>query len=381
MDLAIDLSSPAIARVFPARGVDLAEVARELGGHALVQADASAHVSLLRDTVFEEVCFGLEQRGTPRGEMTRRATRMIEQVALSHLCEADPARLSGGETKRLALACVAVLNPTVLVVDDPFAGLDPESVENVKRLLQTFPGKVITCESVPMSGFDVRELYLATGEELLRIPALPSRPEKLPDKVQPGELLLDEEIIGLRPAPRRRWWQARAPQQEEFRTASVRLRVRAGEVLWLRGPNGVGKTTVLRTLAGLNQQKLDGHFRSVAMTTQRCRDQIIDSEVGKMLVDAEHLELLGVDPGTHPLDLARGRMRLAQVAQALEQDCGVVAFDEPDVDLSFADRSDFHTIFARSLSRGKAAVITCHDPTFMDEVARYATVSEAFLST
>ena len=112
---------------------------REWPGAAVVQQDATAHVSYLRDTVVEEVALGLEQRGTPIPEMRRRCERVLSAAGLTDLAERHPAHLSGGQTRRLAIAAVAVLEPDILLLDDPFAGLDPTSARSIIRLLEALP--------------------------------------------------------------------------------------------------------------------------------------------------------------------------------------------------------------------------------------------------
>ncbi|WP_293830200.1 ATP-binding cassette domain-containing protein, partial [uncultured Corynebacterium sp.] len=120
-----------------------AQAHNEWAGAAVVQQDATAHVSYLRDTVIEEVALGLEQRGTPTLEMQRRCERILSAAGLTDLSERHPAQLSGGQTRRLAIAAVAVLEPDILLLDDPFAGLDPTSATHIIRLLEALPSRIV----------------------------------------------------------------------------------------------------------------------------------------------------------------------------------------------------------------------------------------------
>ncbi|MCG7295193.1 ATP-binding cassette domain-containing protein, partial [Corynebacterium sp. ACRPY] len=121
----------------------------EWDGAAVVQQDATAHVSYLRDTVIEEVALGLEQRGTPTAEMQRRCERILSAAGLTELAERHPAQLSGGQTRRLAIAAVAVLEPELLLLDDPFAGLDPTSATHIIRLLEALPSRIVVLGNRP----------------------------------------------------------------------------------------------------------------------------------------------------------------------------------------------------------------------------------------
>ena len=125
-----------------------AQVHREWPGAAVVQQDATAHVSYLRDTVIEEVALGLEQRGTPVPEMRRRCEAVLQAAGMAPLAERHPAQLSGGQTRRLAIASVAVLEPELLLLDDPFAGLDPTSARAVIALLEALPSRIVVLLSL-----------------------------------------------------------------------------------------------------------------------------------------------------------------------------------------------------------------------------------------
>lgn len=80
---------------------------------------------------------------------------------------------------------------------------------------------------------------------------------------------------------------------------------------------------------------------------------------------------------THPLDLSPSQLRLLQVASAIAQRRQVVLLDEPDVGLTPADRRRLHALLHECLSGGAAVIMTCHDPSLLQDVATYAEVTEA----
>ena len=84
-------------------------------------------VQLFSATVGEEVAFGLLQLGFPRGEVEERLRAALELLGIEDLRERPPYRLSGGEKKKVALASVLALEPQVLLMDEPTAGLDPKT--------------------------------------------------------------------------------------------------------------------------------------------------------------------------------------------------------------------------------------------------------------
>lgn len=96
--------------------------AREEVGFVFQDADTQ----LVAPTVLDDVLFGLQNHGVPAEEAKRRAREALETVDAGHLEERIPHYLSGGEKRLVGLAGVLVLEPSVVVLDEPLAGLDPE---------------------------------------------------------------------------------------------------------------------------------------------------------------------------------------------------------------------------------------------------------------
>lgn len=91
-------------------------------------------------TVFDEVAFGPLQLRWPRDEIRQRVAATLDWLEISHLKDRAPHRLSGGEKKRVALASVLVLDPEVLLLDEPTAALDPQSQSQVVDFLVGWSG-------------------------------------------------------------------------------------------------------------------------------------------------------------------------------------------------------------------------------------------------
>lgn len=85
-----------------------------------------AGTQLVAPTVLDDVLFGLQNYGVPADEAESRAREALETLDASHLEDRIPHYLSGGEKRLVGLAGVLVLDPSVVVLDEPLAGLDPE---------------------------------------------------------------------------------------------------------------------------------------------------------------------------------------------------------------------------------------------------------------
>lgn len=88
-------------------------------------------VSGVKDTVFEEIAFGLENLGVSVEEMKRRVEDILQLLKIEHLRDKHPQELSGGQRQRVALASIIVMEPDLLVIDEPTSQLDPQGTEEV----------------------------------------------------------------------------------------------------------------------------------------------------------------------------------------------------------------------------------------------------------
>ncbi|HYA38770.1 MAG TPA: ABC transporter ATP-binding protein [Candidatus Methylomirabilis sp.] len=120
-------------------------------------------------SVMDNVTYGLHHGfGLPRAQIGKRVERALELCGLSHLAGRNARELSGGEKQRVALTRALVLSPRVLLLDEPFAGLDDESRNRtgflIKRLKSEQVGMVVTShELLPLAGIADEHLDLRAG--------------------------------------------------------------------------------------------------------------------------------------------------------------------------------------------------------------------------
>ena len=94
---------------------------------------------LFSPTVFEDVAFGPLHMGLPKEEVLERVESALREVRMSNNRDRMSHHLSVGEKKRIAIATVLSMNPQILVLDEPSAGLDPRARRTLINLLRELP--------------------------------------------------------------------------------------------------------------------------------------------------------------------------------------------------------------------------------------------------
>jgi cobalt/nickel transport system ATP-binding protein len=94
---------------------------------------------LFSPTVFEDVAFGPLHTGLPEDEVRHRVAWALQQVGMEKYADRASHHLSAGEKKRVAIATALSMKPSILVLDEPSADLDPRARRGLIRLLQKLP--------------------------------------------------------------------------------------------------------------------------------------------------------------------------------------------------------------------------------------------------
>lgn len=118
---------------FPVTRSTLPEIRRTVG---MVFQDPDDQ--LFMPTVRDDVAFGPLNLGLPAEEAEQRVMDALERVGAAHLAARPPYHLSGGEKRRVAIATVLSMEPSILVMDEPTNGLDPHARRQLIGLLRDF---------------------------------------------------------------------------------------------------------------------------------------------------------------------------------------------------------------------------------------------------
>lgn len=98
----------------------------------------NADTQLFCGSVEEEIAFGPIQMGLSDEEVKKRTQDCMKLFGIEKLRERPPYHLSGGEKRKVSLACILSLNPEVLILDEPLAGLDEKTQDMLTEFLQNF---------------------------------------------------------------------------------------------------------------------------------------------------------------------------------------------------------------------------------------------------
>lgn len=144
-------------------------------------------IQLFSATVFDDVAFGPLQLGLTQAEVKERVEEALAQMEIAHLANRAPFELSGGEKKRAAIASVLSLHPSVILLDEPTASLDPRTKWLLVNLIRNLgkSGKTIVTtthelEIVPI----IANRVIVIGEE-----------RKILADGPPAEILSDHQLL------------------------------------------------------------------------------------------------------------------------------------------------------------------------------------------
>ena len=115
---------------------------------------------LFANTVAEDLAFGPRNLDLPDDEVDRRVREALERVGMDYakVAQRSPFDLSGGQQRRVALAGILAMEPRVLVLDEPAAGMDPATVSEIRAYLRELNDQGLTIVLVSHSMDDVAEL-------------------------------------------------------------------------------------------------------------------------------------------------------------------------------------------------------------------------------
>ena len=237
---------------------------------------------ILGTKVLHEVAFGLENLTMPRPEIISRVDESLQYLNITYLRDRETFNLSGGEKQKVALAGVLAMRPSVLLLDEPLASLDPASAYETLDMVRRLADEGMTVLIIEHRVEDVlrirpeRVMFMSDGDIKFIGPL-----KGLEEVVDYHEVKLSASVIIERAAqdpapaelkilPTAAGMGAMAEPLVQFDNVAfdyesgtevlhgINLDIRRGDVIAVLGPNGAGKTTFVKHAIGLLKPK-SGH--------------------------------------------------------------------------------------------------------------------------
>lgn len=361
------------------------------------------------DSVWHEMAFGLENLGTPQGEMRRRVAEACYFFGMESWFHDDTDALSGGRKQLLALASTLVMQPRVLLLDEPTAQLDPIAARNFLHALFRVNRElgctvvVATHEPELMADYATCAFELEDGSVrpvddlgcLRRAAALADRGVAMLSGGGSGDA--DASVDGRVSGSSARaanvpaavsaqgvWF--RYGRDDDWVLRGLDLEVRRGEVHALVGGNGCGKSTLLALIAGTRRAQR-GEVRSAisakAILPQDPKALFAEECVRDELMEWAHIGGYGMDDaqgmmaelgladrcGLHPYDLSGGQRQMLALGKLLLVRPRLLLLDEPTKGLDRAAREHVADMIDAARRDDVTVVVSTHDLAFVRRIA------------
>jgi energy-coupling factor transporter ATP-binding protein EcfA2 len=390
---------------------------------------ALAHISQIVGTVLQdperqilgtrvrnEVAFGLENLGMQREEIRSRIEVALDYLGIADLRDRETFNLSGGEKQKVALAGILAMRPSILLLDEPLASLDPASAQETLKLARRLVDEGMALVIVEHRVEDVlsihpdRVMFLGDGQVryLGDIEGL-YRVVNYHEIKIPAPMII-ERAVNDPPPPEIEFSPASTNQASEealvrFENVSfgyeqgtevlhgIDLEVRRGDVIAILGPNGAGKTTLVKHAIGLLKPRsgrvlIDGrdtHHISVAQIAKTL-GYVFQSPSHMLFASTVREELafgprnLGHNPqqiteevqeaikivnlvgreNDPPLALSFGQQKRVTIAAILAMRSRILVMDEPTAGQDYENYMDFMDAIL-SLPSFDAIIFITHD--------------------
>ena len=228
---------------------------------------------IVMTTVDRDIAFGLENLQRPREEMRERIRWVLDLLGLSSLAETPISMLSGGEKQKVAVAGILAMQPSILLLDEPLASLDPVSAQEALRLIRRLADEGRAVLIIEHRVEDVLKIapemamFMVDGEVRYLGPTAGLQAVVDYHEVKlPAPMIMEKARRDPPPAyvpPRLARKEEPATGLVEFDNVSfayddgptvlhdVNLTIRRGDIIAILGPNGAGKTTLMKHAIGL----------------------------------------------------------------------------------------------------------------------------------
>ncbi|MBT8508581.1 hypothetical protein AZH53_09205 [Methanomicrobiaceae archaeon CYW5] len=387
------------------------EIARQVG-YVFQNPDSQ----ILCTNVDAECAFALEQAGWAPAAIRDAVAETADRLGMAHLLGRETTALSWGERQRVAVASVMVMHPSVLILDEPFSGIDADGAELLKSMLVSLnkeDGITIILVEHRLSlfpGFFTRQIVMEEGRVIYdggqrTADPCPHHPvatgmadPEIPEPDGRRAAGMDAGRAAGPAAIRLEGVSYTYPGATRPALKGIDLALQPGTITIIRGPNGSGKSTLFRHFNGLLQpdEGMIGIFgetiagrpvaeiaRSVAVLGQHADSLLFEETIERELRFGP--ENLGIDSRTTdrridevctlmdiahlhretpPLSLSAGERQRVALSAVLMMDAPILALDEPTLGLDGRRKEELARVLRTLANGGVCVVVATHDRVF-----------------
>ena len=352
-----------------------------------------------------EITFGCENLGQPEKDIRERFAKTVRDFRLEKLMDRNIFHLSGGEKQKIACAGVSIMEPDVLVMDEPSSNLDAASILDLRKILAFWKsqGKTIIVSEhrlYYLRGLADRFIYLAEGQVSRDYSA--AEFEQLTEQQRSN--------MGLRTFALERLLPPVLPQQEKTALALHNFRfayknepetlhimdceIPTNRIVGIIGNNGAGKSTFSRCFCGLEKRcgeivwngrkyRPKDRLSTCYMVMQDVNHQLFtESVLDEILLSMrtedkqrareilQEMDLLPYED-CHPMGLSGGQKQRVAVASAIASERPLILFDEPTSGLDLFHMRQVANVVNQVANTGRTALVVTHDPEFILRCCNY----------
>ena len=342
-----------------------------------------------------EITFGCENLGQPEKDIRERLAKTVRDFRLEKLMDRNIFHLSGGEKQKIACAGVSIMEPDVLVMDEPSSNLDAASILDLRKILAFWKsqGKTIIVSEhrlYYLRGLADRFIYLADGQVSHDYSA--AEFEQLTEQ--------QRSDMGLRTFALERLLPPVLPQQAKT-TLALRnfhfayknepetlhimdCEIPTNRIVGIIGNNGAGKSTFSRCFCGLEKRcgeivwngkkyRPKDRLNTCYMVMQEVNHQLFtESVLDEVLISMEEanqkraeeilsrLDLLDFKD-RHPMSLSGGQKQRGAIASVIASKRSILFFDEPTSGLDYRHMKEVANVLRQVRDAGITVYVITHD--------------------
>ncbi len=358
---------------------------------------------ILGTKVLHEVAFGLENLAMPRPEIISRVDESLQYLNIAYLRDRETFNLSGGEKQKVALAGVLAMRPSILLLDEPLASLDPASAYETLDMVRRLADEGMTVLMIEHRVEDVqrirpeRVMFMSDGEIKYLGPlkgleqVVDYHEVKLSAPVIIERAVHDPAPADLKLLPSVAYMPATQEPLVQFEHVAfdyeggtevlhgINLDIRRGDIIAVLGPNGAGKTTFVKHAIGLLKPK-SGRVLVGGRDTHEVSVAQIAATLGYVFQSPSHMlfaptvrEELSFGPKNlgHPKDQIEKEVKEAlQIVNLSEME------NDPPLALSFGQQK---RVSIAAILAMRSRILVMDEPTAGQDYYNYMSFMDAIL--